>query len=64
VALARALVVGARLLLADEPTSQLDPASAAAVVEAIRGAHAAGCTVVVASHDPALLAIAGEVRRM
>ncbi|MCE9635949.1 MAG: ATP-binding cassette domain-containing protein, partial [Planctomycetes bacterium] len=64
VAFARAIVAGPRLLLADEPTSQLDPESAAAVVAAIRSVHADGCTVIVASHDPAVLAVAGEVHPM
>ncbi|WCO66552.1 thiol reductant ABC exporter subunit CydD [Iamia majanohamensis] len=58
-ALARALV-GVRLgtvrhLLVDEPTAQLDDASAAAVVAALRGAADAGVGVVVATHDPAVV---------
>ncbi|MFD0853708.1 hypothetical protein ACFQ07_15830, partial [Actinomadura adrarensis] len=44
---------GARLLLADEPTSQLDPASAEPVVELLRWAkEQLGTTVVVVTHDP------------
>ena len=64
VALARALVVTPRLLLADEPTAQLDPESAASVVDALRAAHSAGGTVVIASHDPAALSLAGAVHTM
>ena len=61
-ALARALV-GVRLgtvrhLLVDEPTAQLDDASAAAVVAALRGAADAGVGVVVATHDPAVVVAA------
>ncbi len=58
VALARALVGAPPLLVADEPTASLDGASATRVLEVLREEHARGTTVVVATHDPALLAIA------
>jgi putative ABC transport system ATP-binding protein len=51
-ALAVALANAPRLLLADEPTSHLDPDSAAAVLELIRQANVdLGTTVVVVTHD-------------
>jgi putative ABC transport system ATP-binding protein len=54
-ALAVALANGPALLLADEPTSQLDHRSAAAVIDLIRAANEdAGTTVVVVTHDPAV----------
>jgi ABC-type lipoprotein export system ATPase subunit len=54
-ALAVALANGPRLLLADEPTSQLDHRSAAAVIDLIRAANEdAGTTVVLVTHDPAV----------
>ena len=55
VALARALVNDPGLLLADEPTGNLDEESAQKVVELIGRAHANGATVVMATHDPHLL---------
>ncbi|MGH7896774.1 MAG: cell division ATP-binding protein FtsE, partial [Candidatus Binatia bacterium] len=55
VAFARALVNQPALLLADEPTGNLDEESAARIVELMRRAHRGGATVVVATHDPALL---------
>ena len=52
-ALAVALANGPRLLLADEPTSQLDRETAATVVDLIRAANEdLGTTVVVVTHDP------------
>ncbi|MEA2123273.1 MAG: putative transport system ATP-binding protein [Solirubrobacteraceae bacterium] len=48
-AVARALAVRARLILADEPTGQLDSATAAMVTDALLAADAA---LVVATHDP------------
>jgi ABC-type lipoprotein export system ATPase subunit len=52
-ALAVALANGPRLLLADEPTSQLDQQSAAAVLDLIGAAnHDLGTTVIAVSHDP------------
>ncbi len=62
--LARVLVGGAPVLVLDEPTSQQDEASAARVVEALARATAAGAAVLVASHDPALLARAGATVRL
>ncbi len=55
VALARALVNEPALLLADEPTGNLDEESASRVVELMSRAHGAGATVVLATHDPHLL---------
>jgi cell division transport system ATP-binding protein len=55
VAFARALVNDPGLLLADEPTGNLDEESAGRIVELMRRAHEGGATVVVATHDPTLL---------
>ncbi len=54
-AVAVALANGPRLLLADEPTSQLDHGSAAAVIDLIQAANQdLGTTVVVVTHDQAV----------
>ncbi len=55
VAIARALVTDPTLLLADEPTGNLDPDLALDIMDIIADAHARGTTVVVATHDPSLL---------
>jgi ABC-type lipoprotein export system ATPase subunit len=55
-AVARALVLRPPLVLADEPTSHLDAASADLVLDRLVGAAADGAAVVLASHDPAVLA--------
>jgi len=54
VALARAIVTGPGLLLADEPTSELDADSRAVALELLREYAAAGSCVVVATHDPVI----------
>jgi putative ABC transport system ATP-binding protein len=57
VAIARALANRPRLLLADEPTGNLDPASATAVLDLLAGVAAeTGCTLVVVTHNPEVAA--------
>lgn len=52
VALARTLVHDPRIILADEPTGNLDPASRSSVLETFRELHHAGTTIVLVTHDP------------
>jgi putative ABC transport system ATP-binding protein len=63
-ALLTALAAHAEVVLADEPTSQLDEASGALVTSTLRDLAALGVTVVVASHDRAVLDIAPHVVRL
>ena len=57
-ALERALVHAPRLLLLDEPFTGLDQASAASLVARLKGLQAAGCMILLATHD---LEVAEEV---
>ncbi len=54
VALCRALLGNPRILLADEPTGNLDPQTAEVVVGAFQKHASAGNTVVIVTHDPLL----------
>jgi ABC-type lipoprotein export system ATPase subunit len=58
-ALARALVNGPELVLADEPTGSLDAENGAAVLELLRRLH--GRAVVIVTHEPDAAAIADRV---
>ncbi|MCX2863908.1 ABC transporter ATP-binding protein [Paucibacter sp. PLA-PC-4] len=56
VAIARALAGGPRLLLADEPTGNLDSQMARSVMELLEELHREGATIVMVTHDPQLAA--------
>jgi ABC-type lipoprotein export system ATPase subunit len=55
IAVARALVLGAALIVLDEPTAHQDDESAARVIAAVTSAIEAGSLVVTSTHDPRLL---------
>jgi putative ABC transport system ATP-binding protein len=54
VAIARATVMRPGVLLADEPTGNLDRAAGQEVIEIIEGLHEQGTTLILVTHDPAL----------
>jgi len=58
VAIGRALANRPGLLLADEPTGALDSAASEGVIELLDEEHAAGQTIVMVTHDPAVAAVA------
>ena len=62
VAIARALANGPRILLADEPTGNLDSATGRQVIELLLSIkRKSGCTLVLVTHDAELAAMADEI---
>ncbi len=51
IAVARAVVGEPMIILADEPTGSLDPESAGVILDFLKGVHARGATVIIATHD-------------
>jgi putative ABC transport system ATP-binding protein len=64
VAIARAVVMRPALVLADEPTGNLDRHSAQEVMELLESMNRQGLTLVVVTHDQAIAARAGRVLRL
>jgi ABC-type lipoprotein export system ATPase subunit len=63
-AIARALVLDPPVLLADEPTGNLDPAAGELVLDLLRAAAAEGRAVIVVTHEPATTAAADRLVRL
>lgn len=64
VAMARALLNDPDLLLADEPTGQLDSATSAGIMDLFREINATGKTVILVTHDDEVAAAARRVVRL
>ena len=59
-AFAQAITTGAGIIVADEPTAELDDASSEGVLDRVRALAAEGVTFLLATHDPAVMAVADE----
>jgi cell division transport system ATP-binding protein len=64
VAIARAIVNRPQIILADEPTANLDRAAADRVIDALHAFHSAGVTCLISSHDEQILDAAARVIRL
>lgn len=63
-AVARAIVNDPQLILADEPTGELDAENAGRIIELLTRLHKEGRTVLIASHDPATIQVAERIIRL
>ena len=63
-AIARALIVRPELLLADEPTGNVDPSLARRLLRLFMELHKSGTSVVIATHDLALMDQFSQMRRL
>ena len=61
VAIARAIAQAPPILLADEPTGNLDSGSSREIIEIIKRLHAEGRTVILITHDPGIAAQAKRI---
>ncbi len=64
VAIARSLVVKPEIILADEPTGNLDSRSSKVVMEELKNIHQAGNTIIMVTHNPNLTSYATRVIHM
>ncbi|HEX8787183.1 MAG TPA: ATP-binding cassette domain-containing protein, partial [Telluria sp.] len=64
VSIARAIVNRPQIILADEPTANLDRAAADRVLDALRAFHSVGVTCVISTHDEQVLDAAARVIRL
>lgn len=64
VAIARALVTGPALLLADEPTGNLDSKTGRVIMEMFHSLHSEGNTILLVTHDPEIAGEAGRILRI
>ncbi len=64
VAIARAIVAGPSLLLADEPTGNLDQTTSESIMEVFEELQSRGLTIIVITHDPTVAGRAGRTVRM
>jgi len=64
VAVARALSTGPSILLADEPTGNLDTKSGGEVMDVFKRLNSEGLTIVMITHDPRIAGYAGRIVKM
>lgn len=64
VAIARSLVTNPEIILADEPTGNLDSASGKTIIQIFKDLHKAGKTIVLITHDSSIARSAARIIRM